>query len=94
MSPGRHKLNCVIRFRIKASNKETEYEALLAGLKLSRKMQVKRLMFSNDSQLVVRQVKGDFTARDKNMASYLKKVIELFMSFESLNELIYQGSKM
>lgn len=73
MSPDGHKLNCAIRFGFQASNNATKYETLLAGLKLSMKMQVKRLLISCNSQVVVSQVKGDFAARDKNMAFYLKK---------------------
>lgn len=82
VSPDGHKLNCAIRFDFQASNNAAKYETLLAGLKLSMKMQVKRLLISCNSQLVVSQVKGDFAARDKNMAFYLKKVMELLPYFE------------
>lgn len=77
-----HKLNCAIKFGFKASNNTAEYKALLAGLRLSRKIQVKRLMVSSNSQLVVSQVRGNFATRDKSMELYLKKVMELLLSFE------------
>lgn len=85
VSPEGHKLNCVIRFGFKVSNNAAEYEVLLADLRLSREIQVKRLMVSSDSQLLVSQARVDFATRDNIMASYLKKVMVLFSSFEKLN---------
>lgn len=78
-----YKLNCAIRFHFQASNNVTEYEALLAGLRLSKEIQVKRLFINSDSQLVVSQIKSNFSARVKNMASYLKKVMELLPQFDT-----------
>lgn len=65
-----------------AFNNATEYKALLAGFKISREIQVKRLMVNCDSQLVVSQVKDNFATREKNMAFYMKKVMELLPCFE------------
>lgn len=67
---------------IKATNNVIEYKALLAGLRLSRDIQVKRLYDNCDFQLVVSQVNGNFTAKDKSIAAYLKQVIELLLIFE------------
>lgn len=53
VSPESRKLNCSVRFRFKAFNNVTEYEALLAGLKLAKEMQLKRLLICSDSQVVV-----------------------------------------
>lgn len=80
-SEGR-KLSCAIRFGFKVSNNAAEHEAFLAGLKLSREMQVKKLMVNSNSQLVVNKVNGNFAARDKGMASYFKKVMESLPFFE------------
>ncbi|XP_022856263.1 uncharacterized protein LOC111377401 [Olea europaea var. sylvestris] len=82
ISPEGHKLNSVVRFGFKATNNVAEYEALLAGLRLAREMQVKRLLISSDSQLVVSQVNSNFLAKDKTMASYLKMVMNLVSSFK------------
>ncbi|XP_022856950.1 uncharacterized protein LOC111378017 [Olea europaea var. sylvestris] len=56
ISPKGHKLNSTMRFGFKATNNVTEYEALLAGLRLAKEMQVKRLLISNDSQPIVSQI--------------------------------------
>ncbi|XP_022877018.1 uncharacterized protein LOC111395264 [Olea europaea var. sylvestris] len=82
VSPEGHKLNSTVRFGFKAANNAVEYEALIAGPRLAKEMQVKRLRINSDSQLVVCQVNGSFSARDKIMASYLKMVMNLLPSFE------------
>ncbi|XP_022877052.1 uncharacterized protein LOC111395302 [Olea europaea var. sylvestris] len=82
ISPEGHKLTSTVRFGFKATNNVAEYEALLTGLRLATEMQVKRLLISSDSQLVVSQVNGNFSAKDKMMASYLKMVMNLIPSFE------------
>lgn len=81
-SPEGHKLNCAIRLGFKASNNVAEYEALLAGLRLAKELQVRRLIISSDSQLVVHQVNGNFVARDKHMAVYLKLVMDSLPNFK------------
>ncbi|XP_022880896.1 uncharacterized protein LOC111398193 [Olea europaea var. sylvestris] len=82
ISPEGHKLTLVVRFGFKATNNVAQYESLLAGLRLAKEMQVKRPLIGSDSQLVVNQVNGNFSARDKTVASYLKMVMSLIPSFE------------
>ncbi|XP_022875567.1 uncharacterized protein LOC111394008 [Olea europaea var. sylvestris] len=77
VNPEGHKLNLVMRFEFKATNNAAEYKALLAGLRLAKEMQVRRLHINSDSQLVVSQVNGSFSAKDKTMASYLKMIFRL-----------------
>ncbi|XP_022842145.1 uncharacterized protein LOC111365871 [Olea europaea var. sylvestris] len=55
-TPEGHKLNSTLRFGFKTTNNVAEYEALIVGLRLVKEMQVKRLLISSDSQLVVNQV--------------------------------------
>ena len=42
------------------SNNEVEYEALLVGLKATRRLGIKRLKAFGDSELVIRQVEGNY----------------------------------
>ncbi|XP_022845288.1 uncharacterized protein LOC111368282 [Olea europaea var. sylvestris] len=46
ISPEGHKLTSAVRFGFKATSNAAEYEALLAGLKLATKIQVKRLLIN------------------------------------------------
>lgn len=41
-----------------ATNNISEYEALLAGLRLARSLEVQNLVVYTDSQLIVKQVLG------------------------------------
>ena len=38
ISPENHRISSTLRFTVKASNNEVEYEALLAGLRLVKKV--------------------------------------------------------
>lgn len=78
-----HKLNYAVRFGFKTSKNAFAYEALLPIFRLSEEMQVKRLEVNSYSRLVVSEINGNFIARDKSMAAYVKKVIDLLSSFEN-----------
>ena len=71
------KVKYAVRLGFKASNNESEYEALLASLKLAAAKGAKRLHIHNDSQLVIRQVKKEYQTKDPRMQSYLMKVLGL-----------------
>ena len=62
ITPDGHRFHCAIRFNFSASNNEAEYEALLAGLRLARDMNIKVLDIYSDSKLVVNQVLGEYQA--------------------------------
>ena len=51
VSPEGHQIHCALKFGFKASN--NEYEALLAGLELAKKMKVESLDIFSDSHLIV-----------------------------------------
>lgn len=72
-----------MRFGFKASNKVVEYKAFLTGLRLAREIQIERLLINSDFQLVVSKVNGNFSAKDKSMATYIKLVMEFILTFES-----------
>ncbi|KAM2029589.1 hypothetical protein ACFX16_041084 [Malus domestica] len=70
-TPDKVAMDYALRFKFKASNNEAEYEALLAGLRLAKHLEVKRIDIFSDSQLVVNQVTNNFDAKDSSMAIYL-----------------------
>uniref|UniRef100_A0A2N9GLN6 RNase H type-1 domain-containing protein n=1 Tax=Fagus sylvatica TaxID=28930 RepID=A0A2N9GLN6_FAGSY len=53
VSPEKDKFEYALQLRFRATNNEAEYEALLAGLKLSKSMGIKVLTVKSDSQLIV-----------------------------------------
>nr|GEV65684.1 hypothetical protein [Tanacetum cinerariifolium] len=56
-----------------ASNNEAEYEALIAGLRITAQMGVQNVHVSVDYKLVANQVLGTYVAKEENMIKYLEK---------------------
>lgn len=54
------------------TNNVAEYKGLLNGLKLAEKLKIKSLEIFMDSELIVKQIKGEYKVRDEN----LKKIYE------------------
>ncbi|XP_071921935.1 uncharacterized protein [Coffea arabica] len=72
-----------LRFDFAASNNEAEYEAVITGLQLARKLGAVHILVYSDSQLVVCQILGEYEAREEVMHHYLSKVHQLIAHFES-----------
>ncbi|GFZ01056.1 hypothetical protein Acr_14g0006910 [Actinidia rufa] len=62
------------RWMFKATNNESEYEALLVGFRVAAELGVDSLDVFSDSQLVVNQVQRDYLAKDTVMVAYLNEV--------------------
>ncbi|XP_076923643.1 uncharacterized protein LOC143585845 [Bidens hawaiensis] len=60
-----------IRLEFKSTNNEAEYEALLARLRIAKKLGARHLEAHVDSMLVANQIEGPYDARDDKMTSYL-----------------------
>lgn len=74
ISPEGIRVEKSFRLGFPASNNEVEYEALLAGLRMSRQVGAKRVQVHYDSWLVFSQISGEFEAKDQRMMSSLKEV--------------------
>ena len=68
--------------REEATNNTTEYEGLLAGLKIAPELGIKKLIIRGDSQLVVRQAKKDY--QSPLMEAYVEEVRRLEEHFDGL----------
>ncbi|XP_076883453.1 uncharacterized protein LOC143532225 [Bidens hawaiensis] len=62
-------------------NNEAEYEALLAGLRIAKKLGAQHLEAHVDSMLVANQIEGSYDAKDDKMASYLAQAKALMAAF-------------
>ena len=67
ISPEGEMLKYAVRLQFSAINNEAEYEVLQTGLSLVKSVRVKSLIIQTDSQLIVRQVKGDYEAKEERM---------------------------
>lgn len=72
--PEGEELEYAVRFHFKASNNEAEYEALLQGLRLAKKVGAQRAIVYSDSQLVTQQLLGKCEVREKRMREYVERV--------------------
>ncbi|GJZ94516.1 reverse transcriptase domain-containing protein [Tanacetum coccineum] len=72
-----------LRFGFETTNNEEEYEALLAGLRISQKMEITSLAISVDSQLLVNQIKGTYASKQSMIREYLQKTKEALNGFDS-----------
>jgi ribonuclease HI len=62
------------------TNNIAEYTALLALLKRARELGCTELIAHSDSELMVRQIRGEYRVRDVDIRKYYKKVTALLDS--------------
>ena len=59
------------------SNKKTKYEALVVGLKTAKRVGIKKLKVFGDSELVIKQVGGNYGVKSPSLATYRAIVQDL-----------------
>ena len=72
---------CSYKLSFDCSNNEAEYEALIAGLKILRKLNAKRIVIYGDFELVIKQVKGEYQAKHPRMRAYWNVVLDILKLF-------------
>ncbi|GKC52883.1 reverse transcriptase domain-containing protein [Tanacetum coccineum] len=75
----------VLCFNFDSTNNEAEYEALLAGLRITRKMKVHTLEAKVDTKLVTSQINVDYVASNDRMVKYLAKAREHIACFKNFS---------
>ncbi|XP_031268343.1 uncharacterized protein LOC116126804 [Pistacia vera] len=86
-------IRAAIRFGFAVANNEAEYDALLVGIRLTKKMGADSIKIYSDSQLVVHQIIGEYQPKEDMMASYLQLVEIELKQFQSFTILQIQGEK-
>ena len=64
----------MIKLDFPTTNNEAEYEALVAGLDLTRAAGAENIIIHCDSQVITSQVNGDYECRNERMNKYLEEV--------------------
>ncbi len=67
-----------------ATNNEAEYRALLRGLEEALRHGVQHLVWYTDSELLVRQWRGEYAVRSPNLQGLYKQARELAKGFACL----------
>ncbi|XP_013624604.1 PREDICTED: uncharacterized protein LOC106330724 [Brassica oleracea var. oleracea] len=82
-SPTGNTASRAITCNFKATNNESEYEALIAGLTLAHQMGAENIQVFGDSQLIINQVQGEYQAKDGSMIKYVEVTQRLIKKFKS-----------
>jgi ribonuclease HI len=67
-----------------ATNNAAEYAAVIEFLKRARRYGAKRVVIKSDSELVIRQLKGEYSVRDEGLQEHYRKVKELAEAFSQV----------
>jgi len=65
------------------TNNEAEYIALITGIKLCIDNKISNISIFADSELVVKQIKGDYKVKNERMAALHKKTHDLLLKLNS-----------
>ena len=73
ISPEEDMVKCMIWLEFHITNNEAEYEALIAGLDLSRAAGAENMVLHYDSQVITSQVNGSYECKSERMKKYLDR---------------------
>ena len=93
-SPTVNTVSTVVRCKYKATNNESKYEALIAGLTLAHQMGAENIQVFGDSQLIINQGQGEYQGKDDSMIQYLAVAQRLIKkNQEASRKLLYLPGK-
>lgn len=67
------------------TNNNAEYQALVMGLKMAIKQDIKELTCKLDSELAVKQITGIYKVKDENIMSLYKSIQEASKKFDKID---------
>ena len=73
-TPQGDKIQCMIRLDFPTTNNEAEYEALVAGLDLTKVAGTENIIVHCDSQVVTSQINGNYECKNDRIKRYLEEV--------------------
>ena len=82
-SPHGHVLPRAFSLTEPCTNNVAEYNALLIGLELAKELGIKHLEAYGDSQLIVKQMTGEYEVRNEDLIPLHRAAVRLVESFES-----------
>jgi hypothetical protein len=69
--PDGEQFKYMVHLNFKATNNMAEYDALIFGLSTALSLGVRQLLVKGDSQLIIKQVKGECCCNEPQLATYL-----------------------
>jgi len=71
-----HSEGHAFRLNIKCTNM-AEYEALILGIQMVRKLGAKRVSIMGDSKLIIKQIKGEYSINNPRLSQHREIVLDL-----------------
>jgi len=84
VSPAGHIVAKVGKFLGEETNNVAEYMGLILGLKRAKAMGIKELEVLADSELVVKQVNGEYAVKAEHLAPLHAEAVALFKAFDKI----------
>ena len=70
------------KFAYECMNNKVEYEALMLAIQILKGFQVKKVFIHGDSELVIKQLQGEYQAQRPRMRSYRNAIQDLVKGFD------------
>lgn len=77
------KLKEIYKYIGKTTNNIAEYNALIYGLDEALMLRADEVVLNLDSELVVKQLNGEYKVRDENIRLFFEKALHILKSFKS-----------
>ena len=84
IGPDKEEFKCSIKFTFPITNNAVEYETLLAGLRLAKRIREDGVKVFTNCQLVVRQVIGEYEVKDPTLKVYNGLIKQLWQKFSQI----------
>lgn len=84
-SQTRHSKGHSYKIKFQCTNNIAEYEALILGLQLLKKLGAKRISTHGDSKLIIKHIKGEYSAKHPRLRAYRNVVLHFLESFIEYN---------
>ncbi len=72
------------KFIGRATNNQAEYKALIFGLEKAKNLRAKEARCFLDSELIARQLTGQYRVKDKDLKPLFAKILQLTNNFDSV----------
>jgi len=73
---------CKVGYHLgKATNNQAEYQALLKALKLARQLQARRITIRSDSELLVKQMNGEYRVKNEDLRVLFEEARQIIQAF-------------
>jgi ribonuclease HI len=84
IDPSGDQVKYMVHLEFKATNNMAKYEALIFGLSTALSLGIHQLLVKGDSQLIIKQVRGECSCNERRLAAYLLHVKKLEKDFTAL----------